>query len=64
MFTVNTDGIAKEIAMAVNEDTVRQYEALVRMVEAKAIRQRKALADTELQLKGAKEALEAAKKVK
>lgn len=48
--------------MAVNEDTVKQYEALVRMIEAKVTRQRTALAQSELQLRGAKEALESAKK--
>lgn len=48
----------------VNEDRIKQFEALVRMVEAKAVRQRKALADTELQLTGAKESLENAKKGK
>lgn len=48
--------------MAINEDTVKQYEALVRMIELKETRQRNALAQTQLQLKGAKEALAAAKK--
>lgn len=50
--------------MAVNEDTVKQYEALVRMIEAKETRQRSALAQTQLQLRGAKEALDNAKKGK
>lgn len=53
----------KEVTMAVvNEDTVRQAENLVRMVSLKYERQKKALADTELQLRGAKEFLENAKK--
>lgn len=47
-----------------NEDTVRQYEALVRMIDVKVTRQRTALAQSELQLRGAKEALESAKKGK
>lgn len=50
--------------MATNEDTIKQYEALVRMIDLKVTRQRVALAQSELQLKGAKEALENAKKVK
>lgn len=50
--------------MAINEDTVRQYEALVRMIDVKVTRQRAALAQSELQIRGAKEALESAKKAK
>lgn len=46
----------------VNEDTVRQAENLVRMVSLKYERQKKALADTELQLRGAREFLDNAKK--
>lgn len=40
---------------------VKQYERLVRMIEAKEVRQRAALSDTQLQLAGAKNALEQAK---
>lgn len=53
-----------ESVMAIIEDTVRQYEALVRMIDVKVTRQRAALAQSELQLRGAKEALESAKRVK
>lgn len=43
---------------------IRQYERLVRMIEQKEVRQRAALADTQLQLQGARNALETAKKGK
>lgn len=50
--------------MATHEDTIKQFERLVRMIELKVARQRTALADSELQLAGARTALENAKKVK
>lgn len=50
--------------MAINEDTVKQFERLVRMIEAKEVRQRSALNDTQIQLAGAKQALDVAKKGK
>lgn len=50
--------------MAVNEDTIKQYEALVRMIDVKVTRQRTSLAQSELQLRGAKEALDTARKGK
>lgn len=43
---------------------IKQYERLVRMIEQKQVRQRAALADTDLQLAGAREALANAQKSK
>lgn len=47
-----------------NEDVIKQYERLVRMIEQKEVRQRAAHADTLLQLQGARKILDDAKKVK
>lgn len=52
------------MAESAKELEVKQYERLVRMIEAKEVRQRAALSDTQLQLAGARNALDAAKKVK
>lgn len=52
------------MAETAKEIEIKQYERLVRMIEQKEVRQRAALADTQLQLQGAKNALESAKKVK
>lgn len=60
---MNIHGITWRVTVA-NEDTVKQFERLVRMIELKEARQRTALADTQLQLAGARTALENAKKVK
>lgn len=48
----------------VKELEIKQYERLVRMIEAKEVRQRTAHEDTKLQLAGARAALENAKRVK